>query len=151
MECKKMTKYAVSVPVTVICLVVLVFGVGCDSNAKNDALIGGGVGAGTGAIIGHQSGKTGQGALIGGAIGAGTGLLIGNAQDKKQDGSQHKSHKNKADTDNSNVITVNVTNSNGSFTPVKLTKQGENNYVGPRGEVYDHLPTEAELKPAYGF
>jgi uncharacterized protein YcfJ len=150
MECKKMTKYAVSIPVTVICLVVLVFGVGCDSGAKTGAVTGGAIGAGTGAIIGHQSGKTGQGALIGGAIGAGTGLLIGDAQDKKQDGSQHKSHKKKADTDNSNVVTVNITNSNGSFTPVKLTKQGDN-YVGPKGEVYDHLPTEAELKPVYGF
>ena len=146
-----MTKYVVSILVTVTYLVVLVFGAGCDSGAKTGAVAGGAIGAGTGAIIGHQSGKTGQGALIGGAIGAGAGLLIGNAQDKKQDGSQHKSHKNKADTDNANVIAVNITNSNGSVTPVKLTKQGENNYVGPKGEVYDHLPTEAELKPVYGF
>jgi uncharacterized protein YcfJ len=148
MECKKMTKYAVSVPVTVICLVVLVFGVGCDSNAKNDALIGGGVGAGTGAIIGHQSGKTGQGALIGGAIGAGTGLLLGNAQDKKKQETATPAKPEKQDS--ANIVTVNVTNSNGSFTPVKLTKSCDN-YTGPRGEVYDHLPTEAELKPVYGF
>ena len=65
-----MKRYVVSVSVTVICLVVLVFGVGCDSDAKTGAVAGGAIGAGTGAIIGHQSGKTGQGALIGGAIGA---------------------------------------------------------------------------------
>ncbi|MGA2070644.1 MAG: glycine zipper domain-containing protein [Sedimentisphaerales bacterium] len=144
-----MTRYAVSVPVTVICLVVLVFGVGCDSNAKNDALIGGGVGTGAGAIIGHQSGKTGQGALIGGAIGAGAGYLLGDAQDKKKQETATPTKSEKQDA--ANIVTVNVTNSNGSFTPVKLTKQGENNYVGPKGKVYDHLPTEAELKPVYGF
>ena len=144
-----MTKYIVSTLVTVTCLVVLVFGVGCDSGAKNDALVGGGLGAGTGAIIGHQSGKTGQGALIGGAIGAGTGLLLGNAQDKKKQETATPAKSEKQDA--ANIVTVSITNSNGSFTPVKLTKQGENNYVGPKGEVYDHLPTEAELKPVYGF
>jgi hypothetical protein len=142
-----MTKYIVSIPVTVICLVVLVFCVGCDSDAKTGAAVGGGIGAGTGAIIGHQSGKTGQGALIGGAIGAGTGLLLGDAKDKKK----HKTTTAKSEKqDAANIVTVNVTNSNGSFTPVKLTKQGDN-YVGPKGEVYDHLPTEAELKSVYGF
>ena len=149
MEYKKMTKYVVSVPVTVICLVVLVFGVGCDSGAKTGAVAGGAVGAGAGAIIGHQSGKTGQGALIGGAIGAGTGLLLGNAQDKKKQETATPAKSEKQDA--ANIVTVSITNSNGSFTPVKLTKQGENNYVGPKGEVYDHLPTEAELKPVYGF
>ena len=144
-----MTKYVVSVPVTVICLVVLVFGVGCDSGAKTGAVAGGAVGAGAGAIIGHQSGKTGQGALIGGAIGAGTGLLLGNAQDKKKQETATPAKHEKQDA--ANIVTVNITNSNGSFTPVKLTKQGENYYVGPKGEVYDHLPTEAELKPVYGF
>ncbi|MGA2322875.1 MAG: glycine zipper domain-containing protein [Sedimentisphaerales bacterium] len=144
-----MTKYIVSVPVTVICLVVLVFGVGCDSGAKTGAVAGGAVGAGTGAIIGHQSGKTGQGALIGGAIGAGTGFLLGNAQDKKKHETATPAKSEKQDA--ANIVTVNIANSNGSITPVKLAKQGENSYVGPKGEVYDHLPTEAELKPVYGF
>jgi uncharacterized protein YcfJ len=143
-----MKRYVVSIPVTVICLVVLVFGVGCDSDAKTGAVAGGGIGAGAGAIIGHQSGKTGQGALIGGAIGAGTGLLLGNAQDKKKQETATPAKPEKQDS--ANIVTVNVTNSNGSFTPVKLTKQGDN-YIGPKGEVYDHLPTEAELKPVYGF
>ncbi|MEI6656147.1 MAG: glycine zipper family protein [Verrucomicrobiota bacterium] len=39
------------------------------------------LGAGTGAIIGHQSGHTGEGALIG----AGAGTLIGGAYGKSQD------------------------------------------------------------------
>jgi hypothetical protein len=49
-----------------------------------------------------------------------------------------------------NVETVTVTNSNGSKISVRLQKQGVG-YVGPRGEYYDHLPTDAELKPVYGF
>jgi hypothetical protein len=49
-----------------------------------------------------------------------------------------------------NVETVTVTNSNGSKISVRLQKQGVG-YVGPRGEYYDHLPTDAELRPVYGF
>jgi len=49
-----------------------------------------------------------------------------------------------------NVVTVNVTNSNGSIITVRLRKQGVG-YVGPRGEYYNTLPTEDQLKPIYGF
>lgn len=48
------------------------------------ALGGGAIGAGTGAIIGSQSGHAGEGALIGGAIGAITGGLIGRSMDQQQ-------------------------------------------------------------------
>jgi len=48
------------------------------------ALAGGAIGAGTGAIIGSQSGHAGEGALIGGAIGAATGAIIGNSIDQSQ-------------------------------------------------------------------
>jgi hypothetical protein len=49
-----------------------------------------------------------------------------------------------------NTETVNVTNSNGSISPVVMRRQGVG-YVGPRGEFYNHLPTPEELKPVYGF
>ena len=107
--------------------------------------MGGAAGAGIGAIAGHQSGKAGEGALIGGAVGAGAGYLLGNEKDKK---------KTQAEMDNlrdeMSQVTVNITNSNGSVTPVTLRKQGVG-YVGPRGEYYDKLPTEEQLKPVYGF
>jgi hypothetical protein len=48
------------------------------------------------------------------------------------------------------TVTVNITNSNGSISAVELRKQGIG-YIGPKGEFYDHLPTEGELKPIYGF
>ena len=49
-----------------------------------------------------------------------------------------------------NTVTVDINNSNGSISQVKLIKQGVS-YVGPRGEYYQQLPTEAQLKPIYGF
>jgi hypothetical protein len=49
-----------------------------------------------------------------------------------------------------NTVTVKVTNSNGSISQVKLIKQGVG-YVGPRGEYYEQLPTEDQLRPVYGF
>jgi uncharacterized protein YcfJ len=121
------------------------FVVGCESEGQTDALVGSAAGAGIGAIIGNQSGKAGQGALIGGAVGGGTGYIIGSEKDKK---------KTQAEVDNlrqeMNTVTVNVTNSNGSITPVVLRKQGVG-YVGPRGEYYNNLPTPEQLKPVYGF
>src|SRR3954467_13428379 len=59
-------------------------GAGCSTNTGTGALVGGALGAGTGAIVGHNShGRTAEGALIGGAIGALTGGLIGNEADKR--------------------------------------------------------------------
>lgn len=51
---------------------------GCQTTPVQDgALIGGALGAGSGAIIGHQSGYGGEGALIGAGAGALAGALIG--------------------------------------------------------------------------
>jgi hypothetical protein len=125
------------------------FFAGCESNAGTGALIGTGAGAGLGAIIGHQSGNTGLGALIGGEAGAGGGYLIGNEMDKskakKETNAQIASVREEA-----NTVVVNVTNSNGSITPVILRRSG-NVYIGPKGEQYTTLPTAEVLKPLYGI
>lgn len=55
---------------------------GEQNNTAGGALIGGGIGAASGAIIGGRN--AGAGALIGGAIGAITGGLIGNSMDEQQ-------------------------------------------------------------------
>ena len=47
-------------------------------------------------------------------------------------------------------ITINVQNSNGSFTPVTLRQAGSQ-WVGPRGEYYEVMPSVGQLRPAYGF
>ncbi len=56
---------------------------GCHTTPVQDgAVVGGALGAGTGAILGHQVGKGGEGALIGAGIGALTGALVGDQIDK---------------------------------------------------------------------
>jgi hypothetical protein len=45
---------------------------------------------------------------------------------------------------------VNVLNSNGSITPVRIRRLG-NVWVGPKGEQYLSYPTTEQLKPVYGF
>ena len=48
------------------------------------------------------------------------------------------------------AITVWITNSNGSQTSVRLTREGAW-YVGPRGEYYSQMPTNEQLRVVYGF
>lgn len=48
------------------------------------------------------------------------------------------------------TITVWITNSNGSMTSVQLTREGSW-YRGPRGEYYTSIPTNEQLRAAYGF
>ncbi len=64
-----------------IVLAVLV-AAGCTTTgnpAAEGAVLGGALGAGTGAIIGHQSGHGGEGAAIGAGLGALTGAIMGDA------------------------------------------------------------------------
>jgi hypothetical protein len=119
----------------------LVFVAGCQSDAQTGAAIGTAAGAGIGQLAGGDTEST----LIGAAVGGGAGYLIGNEQDKKKAAADRNSIRREM-----NTVTVNITNSNGSVSPVKLTKQGVG-YVGPRGEYYNELPTEDQLRPVYGF
>lgn len=68
-------------------LLLLCMSAGCQdlNHTEAGALVGTGVGAAAGAIIGHQSGHRDKGALIGAASGALAGGLIGNAQDAREE------------------------------------------------------------------
>jgi len=68
---------------TAIALLLAAVVMGC-TTTQQGTVLGGGIGAGTGAIIGHQSGDAGEGALIGGAIGAITGAIVGHEIDKNR-------------------------------------------------------------------
>jgi len=144
--------------IAIITAAVLIFVSGCETDAQNDALIGSAAGAGIGAIVGHQSGHAAGGALIGGAVGGGAGYIIGNESDKKkeressqyQSAPQYQSQPSYQPAPEQNTVTVWLTNSNGSKTPVRLTRSGSN-YIGPRGEIYNTLPTEEQLRPIYGM
>jgi hypothetical protein len=48
------------------------------------------------------------------------------------------------------LVTINIQNSNGSFSPVTLRSVGSQ-WVGPRGEYYDSLPAVGQLRQVYGF
>lgn len=115
--------------------------IGCESSA----LTGAGIGSGIGALAGQAIGGDTESTLIGTAIGGGAGYMIGAEKDRKKAQAQTQAALQEATT-----FYVNITNSNGSVTPLKIVKQG-NAYVGPRGEQYSKLPTEEELKPIYGF
>jgi outer membrane lipoprotein SlyB len=134
----------------------LLFAIGCESNAESGALVGTGVGA----LAGQAIGRNTAGTLIGAGVGAGAGYMIGNEADKKkaaaetarlQQQNAQLQQQNAQLQQEAGTVTINVTNSNGSITPVTLRRQGAV-YIGPRGETYPNLPTEEQLKQAgYGF
>jgi hypothetical protein len=47
------------------------------------------------------------------------------------------------------TVTINVPNSNGSYTAITLVRRG-NGYVGPQGEYYPDHPTVDQLRALYG-
>ena len=123
----------------------LLFLAGCGSSGSTGA----GIGALAGAGIGQLAGGSTEATLIGAAVGGGAGYIVGNEADKKS--ARKKTNAEMASIrQEMNYVTVNMTNSNGSISQVRLRKQGVG-YVGTRGEYYDHLPTGEELRPVYGF
>lgn len=147
---------AYSVKVAAVLTVAGVGLIGCASTGGNKApqgaLIGSLLGAGLGAVIGHQSGETAAGALIGGAAGGAGGYILGNEQDKAQMQAQTAAANQTAyaASQAANTLVLNVTNSNGSITPVTLQRIG-NEYIGPKGEHYLQVPTPEQLRAVYGF
>jgi hypothetical protein len=135
----------VTVSIAVMVSFGLIFAAGC----QNDAQTGAGVGVLGGALAGQLIGGDTKSTLIGAGVGAGAGYIVGNERDKKKTEAKTEAEMNQLRAEMSNV-TVNVTNSNGSKSQVLLRKQGVG-YVGPRGEYYDHLPTDEELRPLYAF
>ena len=125
--------------VAVICVAVGFFA-GCESEAQNSALLGTAIGAGIGALAGGDT----EGALIGGAIGGGVGYMAGNESERKS--TQREMADIRAEQ---NIVTVWITNSNGSQTDVRLRRDGPG-YRGPGGEYYANMPTVEQLAQLYG-
>lgn len=68
----------------------LTFSSGCGSDAQGGALLGAGLGAIGGAVIGHNQGRrTAEGAAIGAGVGAVGGYMLGNESDKQKMKSHH--------------------------------------------------------------
>ena len=119
----------------------------------NQAAIGAALGAIAGGIIGNNShGAFGnrEGMVAGAALGGLMGGAMGHQTDKSNAQMGAMNAQIGAANEAANTTVINVKNSNGSYTPVTMRRLG-NQYVGPRGEYYPALPTEDQLKVAYGF
>jgi hypothetical protein len=136
-----MAKETVITLITVVVSLALVFAAGCQSDAQTGAALGTLAGAGIGQIAGRNTEST----LIGAAVGGTAGYILGNEGDKKKAQAEWAYLHEQTD-----YVAVNITNSNGSISQVRLRKHGVG-YVGTRGEYYNHLPNEDELRPIYGF
>lgn len=133
--------------------VAVLISAGCDTAGKSGTLIGAGGGALAGQAIGHST----EGTLIGAGVGAVAGYIVGNEMDKSNAQKQRNvsapapAPSYNAPSSDSNTVTIWLTNTNGSQTPVKLTRNGDGSYTGPKGERYPTMPTEQQLKQVYGM
>jgi len=114
---------------------------GCGNSAQNGSAVGALTGAGIGQLIGGDTEST----LVGAAVGGAGGYMLGNEADKERAQAERTYFREEM-----KYVTVNITNSNGSISRVRLRKHGVG-YVGTRGEYYPTLPTEDQLRPVYGF
>jgi hypothetical protein len=103
-------------------------------------------GALIGGIVGHQSEEPGEGAAIGAAI-FGVGELL-KQTDRLHKKREHEDEDDDDDEEGEEVVVI-IRNNNGSVLPVELKKKGFT-YIGPKGEKYDYLPTEEQLRAVYG-
>lgn len=123
----------------------LLLAAGCETEAQTKAAWGTAIGAGVGQLAGGDTKAT----MIGAGVGAGAGYIWGSMEDKKKE--EQAQARSQVVQNDANTVTLWITNSNGSKTPVKLTKTASGGYVGPRGEIYDTMPTEEALRKVYGF
>ncbi|HEY5894868.1 MAG TPA: glycine zipper domain-containing protein [Chthoniobacterales bacterium] len=116
---------------------------GCETagpGERSGTALGALAGAGLGAILGnnvHGLGS-GEGAVAGALIGGLVGNRMGAQKDEINDlrGQAH-------------TINVNVRNSDGSYVPVLIRQIGPSSWQGPRGEIYNSFPTQAQLARRY--
>jgi uncharacterized protein YcfJ len=123
--------------------------VGCRTTTDRYTAGGAATGGVIGAIIGHNidGGSSEGGALLGAMTGALLGGEIGTTREE-QKRAQHRINQLEKQA---NTRTVWIRNSNGSRTAVVLRKAGGGQWIGPKGEYYDHFPSEEELRPVYGL
>jgi len=113
-----------------------------DTNEGRGTAIGAGTGAVAGAVIGNnvRGVSSAEGAVAGALIGG----VIGNTQGRQADRIQRLER-------DAYTRTVYVRNSNGSSTPVTLRSVGGDQWQGPRGEIYNGIPSSGQLARMYGY
>lgn len=137
-------------PVIVALIVSALLLCGCNEGLKLHPIYGEAIqGAIIGGIIGYQSREEGEGAALGAAV-FGIGELLKQLDEHECKEKEHEDWDDDDDDGYKEIFVIQVHNSNGSITPVEVEKKG-NIYIGPKGEQYEQLPTEEQLKPVYGF
>ena len=116
------------------------------------AALGAALGAGAGLIAGNnvKGISKAEGAVAGAVVGGLLGGVMGHQRDAATRQNASVNQRLNSVEQQANTTVINIANSNGSTTPVVLHRSG-NQWVGPRGEVYNNLPTEGQLKLVYGF
>jgi len=130
---------------TILIVAAVSFGSLLIAGCEGDAQVGSAIGALAGAGIGQMAGGDSEATLIGAAVGGTAGYMLGNESERQKAQAERAYMRQEMRT-----VAVNITNSNGSVSQVRLRRQGVG-YVGTRGEYYHRLPTEDELRPIYGF
>jgi uncharacterized protein YcfJ len=130
---------------TVLIVAAVSFGSLLVAGCESDAQVGSAIGALAGAGIGQLAGRDAESTLIGAAVGGTAGYMIGNESERQKAQAERAYMRQEMRT-----VAVNITNSNGSVSQVRLRRHGVG-YVGTRGEYYHRLPTEDQLRPIYGF
>ena len=139
---------------TVSALSALLLVTGCASpqyqsrqSEYNSSIAGALVGGTLGGVIGNNVGDR-KNDVLGAALGALAGGWVGQQYGQGEDQTRHRIEALESQNNNETVM---VHNTNGSYTPVLLSKVGYGQFRGPRGEIYTARPTEEQLKVAYGF
>jgi hypothetical protein len=114
---------------------------GCRTAAQTGVMIGALAGAGIGQALGGSTEAT----AVGTALGAAAGYVMGHGEDEHNLLQEPSRIREEMD-----YGTVTIRNADGSIRRIRLRQEGIG-YIGTRGEYYDHLPTEDELKGTYGF
>ncbi len=130
---------------TILIVAAVSFGSLLIAGCESDAQVGSAIGALAGAGIGQLAGGDSEATLIGAAVGGTAGYMLGNESERQKAQAERAYMRQEM-----NTVAVNITNSNGSVSQVRLRRHGVG-YVGTRGEYYHRLPTEDQLRPIYGF
>ncbi len=143
----------------VLVMAFMMTGMGCTTMGDDPTASGTVSGAALGALLGGVAGNNigglnsaegaVAGALVGGLLGHQSGSRQQTIDNQQAQISSQQSQINAVRQEASTHV-VNITNSNGSITPVVLHREG-NQWRGPRGELYNSLPTATQLKPYYGL
>lgn len=121
---------------------------GCATTPSDEAtLLGAGIGAGLGAILGHNMGGSSHDRELGMAAGALIGGTLGNQYSRQATMEQQLGVVQAQQF----YSTIWIENANGSKTPVQIRQTEGGQYIGPRGEYYDTMPTDEQLKQLYGM